>query len=132
MTVNQRIKQVRKTLSLSQITFSKGIYLSHGYLAEIELEHSKANDRIIELVVSKYGVSRRWLETGEGEMFDKRPDEKLEEMMIVFRDLVPQYRELVLTIIGQLLKIQKKPGNAVKAGEPSPAKPASAGKKSKK
>jgi transcriptional regulator with XRE-family HTH domain len=108
MSVNQRVKQVRKALNLSQVTFSKGIYLSNGYYAEIELENRKANDRILELIVSKYGVNRRWLESGEGEMFDQRPDEKLEEMNIVFRELEPQYRELVLTIIGQLLKIQKK------------------------
>ena len=74
MSVNERIKEVRKTLKLSQINFSKGIYLSHGYYVGIELENCRANDRIIELISTKYGVSRRWLESGEGDMFDNKPD----------------------------------------------------------
>jgi transcriptional regulator with XRE-family HTH domain len=107
MSVNARIKQVRKELKLSQIKFSRGIYLSHGYYAEIELENFKANDRIIELISTKYGVSRQWLETGEGEMFDRKPDEKLEQMIITFRELNPNFKEFVLHFIDQLLKLQK-------------------------
>ncbi|GHV88478.1 hypothetical protein AGMMS50267_08380 [Spirochaetia bacterium] len=108
MSVNARIKQVRKELSLSQISFSRGIYLSHGYYAEIELENCRANNRIIELISTKYGVSRQWLETGEGEMFDQKPDEKLEKMIITFRELNPNFKEFVLHFIDQLLKLQKK------------------------
>jgi transcriptional regulator with XRE-family HTH domain len=126
MSVNERVKQVRKTLKLSQVNFSKGIYLSHGYYAEIELENCKANNRIIELIVSKYGVSRHWLETGEGEMFDKKPDEKLEQMIITFRELNPSFKDFVLHFIDQLLKLQKKnegaelPENTPKRNWPSP------------
>ncbi|GHV03266.1 hypothetical protein FACS189485_05980 [Spirochaetia bacterium] len=108
MSVNKRIKEARKTLKLSQINFSRGIYLSNGYYAEIELENRKANDRIIELISTKYGVSRRWLESGEGEMFDNKPDEKLEQMIITFRELNPDYKDFVLHFIDQLLKLQPK------------------------
>jgi transcriptional regulator with XRE-family HTH domain len=107
MSVNERIKQVRHTLKLSQLNFSKGIYLSNGYYAEIELENRRANDRIIELISTKYGVNRQWLESGEGEMFDRRPDEKLEQMIITFRELNPNFKEFVLHFIDRLLKLQK-------------------------
>jgi transcriptional regulator with XRE-family HTH domain len=106
--VNERIKMVRKSLNLSQINFSRGIFISHGYYAGIELENFKANNRIIELIASKYGVSRRWLETGQGEMFDKKPDEKMEQMIITFRELNPSFKDFVLHFIDQLLKLQKK------------------------
>jgi transcriptional regulator with XRE-family HTH domain len=109
MSVNERIKVVRKTLNLSQIIFSRGIYLSNGYYADIELGNKRANDRIIELISTKYGVNRRWLETGEGKMFDKAPPDKdLEQMITIFRELEPGYKSLVLNIINQLLKLQKK------------------------
>jgi transcriptional regulator with XRE-family HTH domain len=110
--VNKRIKMVRKSLNLSQIIFSRGIFISHGYYAGMELENFKVNNRIIELIVSKYGVSRHWLETGEGEMFDKKPDEKLEQMIITFRELNPSFKDFVLHFIDQLLKLQKKNGGA--------------------
>jgi transcriptional regulator with XRE-family HTH domain len=108
MSVNDRIKTVRKVLNLSQIIFSKGIFLSNGYYADIELGNKKANDRIVELVSTKYGVNRHWLETGEGEMFDKTPpDADLVEMVTIFKELNPGYKDLILNIIGQLLKLQK-------------------------
>jgi hypothetical protein len=48
-------------------------------------------------------------------MFDRRPDEKLEQMIITFRELNPGFKEFVLHFIDQLLKLQKKqPG----AGKP--------------
>jgi transcriptional regulator with XRE-family HTH domain len=110
MDVNQRIKELRRYLKLSQKSFSRGIYISYGYIAEIELGNSRANDRIIELISTKYGVNRRWLETGEGNMFDKAPpDSELEQMTTIFKELNADYRALVLNIIAQLLKLQKKP-----------------------
>jgi transcriptional regulator with XRE-family HTH domain len=125
MSINERIKTVRKTLNLSQIIFSKGIYLSNGYYADIELGNKKANDRIIELISTKYGVNRHWLETGEGNMFDKTPpDRDMEQMITIFRELQPGYKGLVLNIIGQLLKLQKEgPENGKKpAKAPHPPK----------
>lgn len=112
--INQRIKEVRAHLKLSQKTFSKGVYLSYGYIADIELGNVKANDRIIELISSKYGASRHWLETGEGGMFDDPPlDMELERMTAVFKELSPDYKKLVLNIIGQLLKLQHNSGDPV-------------------
>ncbi|MDR1956297.1 MAG: hypothetical protein LBQ30_05535, partial [Treponema sp.] len=84
--------------------------------------NSRVNDRIIELISIKYGVNRRWLETGEGNMFDKvPPDSELEQMTTIFKELTPNYRGLVLNIIGQLLKLQKKPdpeAQTAKDGDP--------------
>ncbi|MDR3170953.1 MAG: helix-turn-helix domain-containing protein [Treponema sp.] len=106
ISINQRIKEVRHTLKLSQVRFSKGIYLSNGYLAEIELENCKANDRIIELIASKYGVSRHWLETGEGEMFDKAPDQKMGLMIGLFEELNPHFQDFLLDLMKKLIKLQ--------------------------
>jgi len=108
--VNERIKQVRQALNLSQMTFSRGIHLSNGHFADIELGNQKANDRIITLIAAKYGVSRRWLESGEGEMFDDKPDEQLQQMLITFRELNPDFRDFVLHFIDRLLKLQNRKG----------------------
>lgn len=108
MSVNQRIRQVRHTLNLNQIKFSKGIYLSNGYYAGIELENHPVNDRIIELVVAKYGVNRHWLETGEGAMFDKEPDKKLMEMVDFFGKLNSHFQDFLLDLMAKLIKLQEK------------------------
>ncbi|GHU05543.1 hypothetical protein FACS1894147_11820 [Spirochaetia bacterium] len=41
-------------------------------------------------------------------MFDKKPDEKLEQMIITFRELKADYKDFVLHFIDQLLKLQGK------------------------
>ncbi|MDR1286649.1 MAG: helix-turn-helix transcriptional regulator [Treponema sp.] len=45
MTVNKRIRQIRQALNITQIDFSKAIYVNNGYTAEIENGHRAANDR---------------------------------------------------------------------------------------
>jgi transcriptional regulator with XRE-family HTH domain len=107
ISVNERIKQVRQSLNLSQITFSKGIFLSNGYFAGIELGNRKANNRIIELISSKYGVNRQWLETGKGEMFAQNPpDAGLEQILTIFKELNPVYKDFLLNFLKQLRKLQ--------------------------
>jgi transcriptional regulator with XRE-family HTH domain len=106
MSVSQRIKQVRQELSLSQVKFSKGIFLSSGYFADIELGNRPVNERIIELVSVKYGVNRRWLETGEGTMFDKEPDQKLMQMVGLFGELNGHFQDFLLSLMSKLIKLQ--------------------------
>ncbi|MDR1785413.1 MAG: helix-turn-helix domain-containing protein [Spirochaetaceae bacterium] len=105
--VNERIRQVRQALGLSQVKFSKGIYLkSSGYYGDLELGKIEANPRIIELIAAIYGANKRWILTGEGEMFDTRPDQLLEEMMIYFNQLNPDFKRYVLAQIKNLLRLQ--------------------------
>ncbi len=107
MSVNQRIKQVRQELNLSQAKFAKGISISNGYIAGIELGNRKANDRIIKLICSEYGVNEHWLKTGNGNMFDHPPGETLEKLVDVFKELNQEFQEYVLQQIQSLLEVQK-------------------------
>lgn len=68
MTINQRVKQVRQALNLSQAKFAKEISISNGYIAGIELENRNVNDRIIKLISATFNVNEHWLRTGEGDM----------------------------------------------------------------
>jgi transcriptional regulator with XRE-family HTH domain len=66
MTVSERIREVRKTLKLSQAEFARAAFISTGYVTELECGHKNANDRIVRLVSLTFGVSETWLKTGEG------------------------------------------------------------------
>jgi transcriptional regulator with XRE-family HTH domain len=105
--INDRMKQARLALNLSQRAFSKGVFLkSAGYYGDIEAHRNEVNERIIELVSSIYGVNKVWLRTGKGQMFDKKVDTQLEEMTILFNQLNPHFKGYVLTQIKQLIKLQ--------------------------
>jgi transcriptional regulator with XRE-family HTH domain len=108
VSINERIKQVRRALKLSQVRFAKGIYLSNGYFAEIELGNRRANNRIIELIIARYGVGRRWIETGEGQMFDKTVDQRLEQLISLFREMSPQFQDFLFEVMDKLIKLQKR------------------------
>jgi transcriptional regulator with XRE-family HTH domain len=106
MTVNERIRRLRQTLGMTQTDFSKAVYVSNGYTAEIENGHRVANDRIIRLVCLTFGASEQRLKTGEGEMFQTSPAEQKERVLSLFDKLNPKFQEYALAVTGQLVKLQ--------------------------
>lgn len=108
MTINQRIKQVRQELKLSQAKFATAISISNGYIAGIELGNRKVNERIVKLVCSVFHVSESWLKTGKGEMFEKETNGKVDMAQTMFKGLNPEFQDYVLKQIEALLEIQEK------------------------
>lgn len=105
-TVNERIKQVRQYLKLSQAKFAKNLCLSSGYIAGIELEKRRANDRIVRLVSITYGVNEEWLKTGSGAMYDRVSNARIEQTMKIFRELKPEFQDHVLRLMENLIDLQ--------------------------
>jgi transcriptional regulator with XRE-family HTH domain len=107
MTINERIKEIRRTLFKSQRDFAKEIYVSSGYLSEIETGRKEVNNRLIYLITSTFSIDKHWLLTGEGHMFDTTPDEKLARITNLFYDLRPEFQDFVLKQIDELIELQK-------------------------
>jgi transcriptional regulator with XRE-family HTH domain len=107
--IGARLKELRKSLGLSQKDFCAGICLSQSYYAQIEGEKREANGRILELVSAKYNASKNWLKAGAGEMFGgEPPDADLSQLVEVYQELGPLFRRHIVLQIKQLLDIQKK------------------------
>jgi len=108
MTVNQRIKEARKTLKMSQKNFADAICISNTYLAGVENEARKANDRIIKLCSMVFGISETWLKEGKGEMFYKSTDVKITRLVSVFNKLPINFQDYALEQMEGLLKLRGK------------------------
>jgi len=104
MTISKRIRHIRQTLNMSQVEFAKAIYISNGYIAELECEHRRVNERIIHLISLTFGVNEKWLKTGEGDMFFRTQGERLQRMISLFNELPPKFQDYVTQQIEQLLK----------------------------
>jgi transcriptional regulator with XRE-family HTH domain len=110
--VNDRIKELRHALNLSQVKFAEAIHISKGYQAQLELVQAPANDRLIALVAAAFNVNEAWLRCGEGTMFTRAttppvtPAEKLERMTAVFNELYPEFQDYILNQIDQLIVLQ--------------------------
>jgi transcriptional regulator with XRE-family HTH domain len=115
-TINERLKAVRTALNLSQSDFCKSIYLSQSFYAQLEGKTRNINERIIELITIKYGINKDWLLTGRGEMFNNSPpNRELNQLLDIYQELDPPFKEYVLLQIKQLLEAQnknKEPGHA--------------------
>jgi transcriptional regulator with XRE-family HTH domain len=103
--INQRIKQLRETLGINQRDFSNLLSLSSGYIAGIEVNLRKVNDRLIKLIVAEFGVNDDWLRNGTGQMFSKhKNNEKTTRLVSLFNDLPPHYQDVILGMIELLRK----------------------------
>jgi transcriptional regulator with XRE-family HTH domain len=105
--INQRIKELRKALDMTQVTFSQAIALSSGYLAGIETEKRRVNNRLIKLICSSFNVNEQWLRSGEGEIFSAGDtNEQCIKLVGLFRELEPRYQYYIFKEIDLLLKMQ--------------------------
>jgi transcriptional regulator with XRE-family HTH domain len=108
MTVNQRIKEARITLKMSQKDFAAAICISNTYLADLESDTRKANDRIIKLCSMVFGISETWLKEGKGDIFYKSTDEKITRLVSVFNKLPLNFQDYALEQLEGLLKLRGK------------------------
>ena len=80
--VNERIKELRSRLGLTQEEFSSKIGLSRNFIAQIETGTKKPSDRTIFDICEKFNVKEDWLRTGNGEMFvELSKDEQISAML---------------------------------------------------
>lgn len=67
--MNSRLKELRKSLNLSQKDFGSKLKLSPDMISLLERGKRKFTERVISDICREFNVNRSWLETGEGDMF---------------------------------------------------------------
>lgn len=66
---NERIKQIRKSLKMSQEGFGEVIGLTKSSISNIENGVRNVTDQHIRLICSEFNVNGNWLRNGTGDMF---------------------------------------------------------------
>ena len=121
--VNDRVKEIRKTLKMTQVEFAKTLGIKGGSLSVIELG-SSVTEPNIKLICTPnrlkdgFSVNVNWLRTGIGDMFlptfdqeildeEGRPLSQEEGTFIkTYRKLTPPNKEVAKTTVMALLKAQ--------------------------
>ena len=88
MSINQRIKELRKSLKLNQNEFGDKIGLKNSAISKMEQEGSTVIDQNIRLICDTFHIREEWLRTGEGEMMSNEEDAILEAFVKRY-DLTP-------------------------------------------
>ena len=67
--IHERLKTLLAELNMSQRQFALKINLDPGYFSRIIQGKVTPPDRILLLIENVFNVNKRWIETGEGEIF---------------------------------------------------------------
>ena len=67
--MNERIKELRKALKLTQQEFADRLNIKRGAIANYEVGRNEPIDAVISLICKEFNVNEEWLRDGTGEMF---------------------------------------------------------------
>lgn len=104
--LQERLKQIRKTLKINQTNFAKQLGITQTAYSMIENGVNPLSDRYIKVVCSVFNVNEDWLRSGAGDMFFSSPYEK--EFTEIFEHLTPVTQQYLLLMAKELLKTQEK------------------------
>lgn len=74
--MNERIKDLRKSLGLTQLEFGEQVGVKANTIGNYEIGLRTPSEAVIRAICREFNVNEDWLRTGEGEMFNPQ-DEKL-------------------------------------------------------
>lgn len=120
--MNERIKELRKSLKLSQTEFGKRLGVSRDVINNIENGRVELKEYLIKTICSVFNVSSDWIRTGEGSMKSESDEDMLDriarelsltplqsEAFHYLMGLPDEERETVAKAFFILLKGSKKP-----------------------
>ena len=102
--MEERLKELRKSLNLTQQEFADKIGVKRNTIAQYESGRNAPIDAVITLICRTYGVSEAWLRTGEGEMFvlRDRSDAIAQEVSRFMADHPDSFRERLVSLLIRL------------------------------
>lgn len=102
--MNERIKELRKALNLTQQEFSDRLGVKRGTIANYEIGRNPPIDAVITLICREFRVNETWLRTGEGEMFRSVDREKEIAAFVasVLGDPEKDFQRRFISVLAQL------------------------------
>lgn len=101
--MNERIKELRKTLGLTQQEFADKIGVKRNTIAQYEIGRNPPIEAVINSICREFHVNGSWLRDGTGEMFEMRSQE--EELAAFFGDVLsgaPDFRRRLISALARL------------------------------
>ena len=126
--MNERIKELRKELKLTQQEFADALNIKRGAIANYEVGRNEPIDVVISLICKTFNVNEEWLRVGVGDMFLELPEEDeeaayvselledvdndlfilIKEVMHTYHDLSPKSKEVIRDFSARLRENIKK------------------------
>lgn len=78
--MNERIKELRKALNLTQQQFADRIGIKRNTIANYEIGRNDPVETVLVMICREFNVNREWLLNGIGEMFAPESNDELEAL----------------------------------------------------
>lgn len=105
--MNERIKELRKELGLTQQKFANSIGVKQNTVAQYEMGRNPPTGTVVTLICHEFGVNEEWLRTGVGPMLrEKTRDEDLAEFFGKVLAGDPDFRRRLLSAMSRLTEEQ--------------------------
>lgn len=105
--MNNRIRELRKALNLSQKVFAEKIGLKQNAISYMEKKGSTVTEQNIKTICSQFNVNENWLRTGNGKMILEN-NRKQKEFFDIFDELSPILQDYLIETAKNLLDTQAK------------------------
>lgn len=105
--MNNRIRELRKSLNLSQKEFAEKIGLKQNAISYMGKSGATVTEQNIKAVCSQFNVNESWLRTGAGKMFIEN-EKKQKEFFDIFDELSPILQDYLIKTAKDLLDAQSK------------------------
>lgn len=105
--MNNRIRELRKTIGLSQKDFAQKIGLKQNAISYMEKNGATVTEQNIKTICSQFNVNENWLRTGSGNIF-LESEKKQKEFFDIFDELSPILQDYLIKTAKDLLDTQSK------------------------
>ena len=105
--MNNRIRELRKALDLSQKEFAEKIGLKQNAISYMEKNGFTITEQNIKVICSQFNVNENWLRTGSGKMFLEN-EKKQKEFFDIFDEISPVLQDYLIKTAKDLLDTQSK------------------------
>ncbi|MBO5033468.1 MAG: helix-turn-helix transcriptional regulator [Lachnospiraceae bacterium] len=110
MTVNDRVKELRKSLGLTLDKFGERVGVSRGAVSNVELGKRAVTEQMFKSICREFNVREEWLRDGIEPM---RPtidvfsqlsitDNQLKQIIINYFQMTPEDQKLLLSLTNRL------------------------------
>lgn len=100
--MNSRIRELRKSLGMSQTEFGDRLGIKQTTVAGYETGGRSPIDAVVSLICREFAVSEKWLRTGEGEIFLPQDEEIAVFMSQVLNDQHLDFRKQFVKALAKL------------------------------
>lgn len=101
--MNERIRELRKSLGLNQTEFGARIGVKQGSVAGYESGIRTPLDTVVTSICREFNVNRLWLETGEGPML--RPEPAADTLAGAIADIIGHDDPLAVAVMTSLAQM---------------------------